>query len=39
MLGFGDLGVTLAFLVTVGSALLCVVYGVRHWHDDGEPRA
>ena len=39
MLEFGDLGVTLAFLLTVGSAVLCVVYGVWHWDDDGEPKA
>lgn len=38
MLGFGDLGVTLAFLLTLGSAALCVVYGLKHWHDDGDPR-
>jgi hypothetical protein len=34
MLGFGDLGVTLAFLATLGSALLCIGYGVLHWNDD-----
>jgi hypothetical protein len=38
MLGFGDLGVTLAFLVTLGSAVLCVGYGVLHWNDEDEGR-
>ncbi len=37
MLGFADLGVTAAFLVTLASALLCVVYGLWHWHDDDTP--
>lgn len=36
MLGFGDLGVTLAFLATLGSGLLCVVYGLAHWNDEEE---
>jgi hypothetical protein len=38
MLGFGDLGVTLAFLATLGSALLCIGYGVLHWNDEGDGR-
>jgi hypothetical protein len=37
MFGFGDLGVTTAFLVTLASAALCVVYGVVHWNDDDTP--
>lgn len=37
MLGFGDLGVTLAFLATLGSTVLCVVYGLLHWNDDDTP--
>ena len=37
MLGFGDLGVTLAFLATLASAALCVVYGLLHWDDDDTP--
>ncbi len=37
MLGFGDLGVTLAFFATLGSAALCVVYGLLHWNDDDTP--
>ena len=39
MFGFGDLGVTLAFLLTLASTALCVVYGLVHWHDDDrDPR-
>jgi hypothetical protein len=38
MLGFGDLGVTLGFLVMLGSTALCVVYGLSHWNDDDEDR-
>jgi hypothetical protein len=34
MLGFGDLGVALAFLTTLGSAILCVVYGLARWNAD-----
>lgn len=37
MLGFGDLGVTLAFVLTLASAALCVVYGFLHWNDDDTP--
>ena len=36
MLGFGDLGVTLAFLITLGSAVLCIGYGARHWNDEDD---
>jgi len=37
VLGFGDLGVTAAFLVALGSTALCVVYGLLHWNDDDTP--
>ncbi len=37
MLGFADLGVTVAFLVTLASALLCVVYGLAKWNEDDTP--
>jgi len=37
MLGFADLGVTAAFLVTLASALLCVVYGLWKWNEDDTP--
>ena len=32
MLGFQDLGAFLAFLLTIASALACVVYGVVNWN-------
>jgi hypothetical protein len=37
MLGFGDVGVTAAFLLAVGSTVLCVVYGLLHWNADDTP--
>ncbi len=35
MLGLGDWGVSLAFLLTLGSAAFCVVYGVANWNKPG----
>ena len=32
MLGLGDVGVSLAFLLTLGSAALCAVYGFINWN-------
>lgn len=37
MLGFGDLGVTAAFLVSLAATALCVVYGLLRWNDDDTP--
>jgi hypothetical protein len=37
MFGFGDTGVTAAFVCTLASAALCVVYGLLHWNDDDAP--
>ncbi len=34
MLGFADVGVAAAYWVTIGSAALCVAYGLLHWNDD-----
>jgi len=34
MLGFGDIGVALAYLLCIASAALCVIYGWKHWNDD-----
>ena len=36
MLGFGDFWVALAYILCLGSTLLCVVYGILHWNDDEE---
>jgi len=41
MLGFADAGVAAAYLCTIGSAVLCVVYGLVNWnkpvnHEDAE---
>lgn len=30
-----DLGVSLAFIFTILSALLCVIYGLYNWNKDG----
>lgn len=32
MLGLGDWGVSLAYLLTLGSAALCVAYGFVNWN-------
>ena len=32
MLGLGDWGVSLAFLLTLGSTALCAVYGLVNWN-------
>jgi len=32
MLGLGDWGVSLAFLLTLASAALCAVYGFLNWN-------
>jgi hypothetical protein len=35
-MGFGDLGVTLAYLLTLLSVFLCVFYAIRRWNDQEE---
>jgi hypothetical protein len=37
MLGIEDPGVILAFLVTLASAALCVIYGLLRWNHDDAP--
>ncbi len=32
MLGFEGVGVLLAYLLSIGAMLLCVVYGVKNWN-------
>ena len=36
MLGLGDFWVSLIFLLTILSTILCVVYGIMYWNKDGE---
>ncbi len=36
MLGFGDFGVTAAYLICIISAAICVVYGLMNWNKDDE---
>jgi len=36
MFGFGDVWVFLGYLLTIGSMLLCVVYGIRNWNKNRE---
>ncbi len=36
MLGFQDVGVTLAFVCTILSAIVCVVYGIVNWNKPRE---
>lgn len=33
MLGLADWGVSLAFLLTLGSTALCALYGCLHWNE------
>jgi len=33
MFGFGDLWVPIAYILCLGSAALCVIYGWRHWNE------
>ncbi len=35
MLGLGDWGVSMAFLLTLGSTALCAVYGFINWNKPG----
>jgi hypothetical protein len=37
MLGIEDVWVLLAYLLSIGSALLCVVYGALTWNRGAEP--
>lgn len=36
MLGFGDVWVLLAYALTIGSVILCAVYGVMNWNKPKE---
>ena len=33
MLGLTDPGVVLAYLLTIGSTLLCIIYGAKNWNN------
>jgi hypothetical protein len=35
MLGLGDWGVSLAFILTLASAALCAIYGFVNWNKPG----
>ncbi len=35
-LGFADPWITLAFLLCLGSAALCVIYGYLNWNSGGD---
>ncbi len=37
MLGIEDKGVLAAYLLCIGSAVLCVVYGLINWNRGDEP--
>lgn len=39
MLGFQDFGVWLAFVGTILSAVICVVYGIINWNKPREDEA
>jgi len=35
MLGLGDFAVSLVFVLTILSMILCLVYGIANWNKDG----
>lgn len=37
MLGFGSVEIALAFWLSIGATLLCVVYGIVNWNNSGDP--
>lgn len=39
MFGFGDAWVFLAYALTLGSAALCVVYGIVNWNKPREDQS
>ena len=36
MLGLGDWGVSLAYLLTLGATMLCIIYGYLNWNQPGQ---
>ncbi|WP_324292101.1 symporter small accessory protein [uncultured Pseudodesulfovibrio sp.] len=36
MLGFGSVEIALAFWMSIGATVLCVVYGIVNWNNSGE---
>lgn len=36
ILGLGDFNVSLVFILLILSTLLCVIYGIIKWNEDGE---
>ncbi len=39
MLGMGDLGIFLVYVLCIASALLCVIYGICNWNKGAESEA
>ena len=35
MLGLTDISICLAYLLSAGGAIFCIVYGVLNWNKDG----
>ncbi|WP_343219545.1 symporter small accessory protein [Pseudodesulfovibrio sp. JC047] len=36
MLGFGSIEIALAFWLSIGATVLCVVYGIVNWNNSGD---
>ncbi|WP_348771052.1 symporter small accessory protein [Pseudodesulfovibrio sp. zrk46] len=36
MLGFGSMEIALAYWLSIGATVLCVVYGIVNWNESGE---
>ena len=38
MLGFGSVEIALAFWLSIGSSILCVIYGIVNWNETGKDK-
>jgi len=36
MLGLPDASIWLAYLLSIGGAVLCIVYGIKNWNKDSD---
>ena len=39
MLGFGSVEIALAFWLSIGSTVLCVIYGIVNWNKTGTKKS
>jgi len=36
MLGFGSIEIALAYWLSIGATILCVIYGIVNWNNSGK---